>query len=64
MGFWNDKTCKTRVCTSAQRRNTRKRLNIKICENNVHRYRDFTDGNMTEGVVVGNLRGAPVELLI
>ena len=48
MGFWNDKTCKIRICTSVQRRNMRKRLNIKICENDVHRYRDFTDVNVTE----------------
>ena len=48
MGFWNDKTCKIRICTSVQRRNTRKRLNIKISENDTHQYRDFTNGSMTE----------------
>ena len=30
-------------------------------KDDAHRYRDFTDGNMTEGVVVGNLHRAPVE---
>ena len=48
MGFWNNKTCKVRICTSAQRQNMRKQLSLNKCENDTHQYHDFTDGNVTD----------------